>query len=74
VQLSRSREIRALEDGLAVTARFRFHEPPSPSERPPAVIWLLLLASERPKEKPLGDSRTGDRPALFAERVRRAAA
>ena len=29
----------------------------------PAVIWLLLLAGERPKEEPLGRGRWGD----FAE-------
>jgi hypothetical protein len=27
----------------------------------PAVIWLLLLAGERPKEEPLGRGRWGDK-------------
>jgi hypothetical protein len=38
----------------------------APDGRSPAVIWLLLRVSERPKEKPLGRGRKGDKATFSA--------
>jgi hypothetical protein len=33
-----------------------------------AAIWLLVLAGERPKQKPLGRGRVGDNAAALSSR------
>ena len=40
--------------GYRAGADCRVDEPPGVKRRTPAEIWLLLLAGERAKEKPLG--------------------